>query len=68
MADLTITQDTVRKSVVHPEYITLPDSGCEHLVGELLSVIELWAGGHPTHEQCEAMQRIAKAIGEESRD
>lgn len=44
----------------------IPDEAPTHLVDELLSVIELWRGSIPSTGQCEAMQRLAHAIREES--
>lgn len=52
--------------VVRPDYMTVPPEPPAHLVEELVTVIEV-AGDCPTAGQMKAMQRLARAIREESR-
>lgn len=51
--------------VVRPDYMSLPPEPPAHLVEELVTVIEV-AGDYPTAEQMKAMQRLARAIKEET--
>ena len=43
----------------------LPDGPPEHLVEQLVTVIEMFEDGYPTKQQLMAIKRLAKAIREE---
>lgn len=60
---MTIQHWMAGKGELKPE---VPDAPPEHLLKELLEVIELWRNSYPTIEHCKAMQRLADAIREET--
>ena len=46
--------------------VEVPDQHPEHLVDELLDVIDLSNGGYPTQEQWQAILRLKNSIREET--